>query len=190
MLTQVQRAALTARVRLGREAGPVGRIPRHPRKIHAELGADVGGTVFSYAPLAGELAGTFAVRGLAAPFEVTRRLEQSGAEVSLLALLDAPFEMPAGEETADDQLARRFLADATHSLGCDPADQPGPDDATVSGQLGWLAARLAPDDAGSPRWPGLLSGPVAALPVPGDHYSFLRPPLVAEVATSIEKWHG
>ena len=35
------------------------------------------------------------------------------------------------------------------------------------------------------RWPALLAGPVTVRPVAGDHYAFLRPPLVAEVGRAI-----
>jgi thioesterase domain-containing protein len=291
---------LAARIDAQRSAGDTGRtgplvrLSRGPGELPLFLVHAVGGTVFSYAPLARELAGTFAVTGLEAPglhraatpsslaaladeytgriraaqpdgpyrlagwsmggvvaFEITRRLERAGAEVSLLALLDAPFTRPDDPGGTDDtdateaQLAGRFLADATHSLGWTAATQPVPPDpaaATAAEQLDWLAARLAPDEGragvqagvqaglrtrfevfqahvqmlagyqpeGSPvgapalivsaqgslnapaaeRWPAVLGGPVAALPVPGDHYQFLRPPLVAEVATTMEKWHG
>ncbi len=269
-------------------AGPLVRLSSGPGELPLFLVHAVGGTVFSYASLARELAGTFAVSGLEAPglhraatpsslaaladeytariraaqpdgqyrlagwsmggvvaFEITRRLEEGGAEVSLLALLDAPFALADdADDDADDadnadaQLAARFLADATHSLGWAAAAAPDPAAATAAEQLDWLAARLAPDEGqagvaarlrtrfevfqahvrmlagyqpagppvrapalivsaqGSPnapaaaRWPGVLGGPVAALPVPGDHYEFLRPPLVTEVATTMEKWHG
>jgi len=259
-------------------SGPLVRLSRGPGERPLFLVHAVGGTVFSYAPLARELAGTFAVSGVEAPglhrgatpaslgaladeytgriraaqpdgpyrlagwsmggviaFEVARRLERAGAEVSLLALLDAPFDLTGPEDTdpAEAGLAARFLADATRSLGWDDVGPEGPED-----QLEWLAARLAPDDGrdgvlarlrtrfevfqahvrmlagyqpagppvrapalivsaqGSPnapaagRWPGLLGGPVQILPVPGDHYEFLRPPLVAEVATTMEKLNG
>jgi hypothetical protein len=35
----------------------------------------------------------------------------------------------------------------------------------------------------------VLAGPATTHRVPGDHYTFLRPPLVTEVAASILKWH-
>jgi len=260
--------------------GPLVRLSQRPQKLPLLVIHAVGGTVFGYAPLARELAGTFAVTGLESPglhqlpvpgslaalaheytgriratqpdgpyrlagwsmggviaFEVTRLLEQAGAQVSLLALLDAPFEMGDGEDPEDEQ-ARRFVADATASLGWDPAGRPGPE-ATADEQLAWLAGRLAAGGdgegsildrlrnrfevfrshagmlagyqpggpavaapalivsaAGSPnapaaeRWPSVLGGPVTALSVPSDHYAFLRPPLVTEVAAAMEKWHG
>jgi amino acid adenylation domain-containing protein len=146
----------------------------------------IGGTVFGYARLAGELGGAFRVRGLQAPgladgsritasladlvtdyteriraaqpagpyrlsgwsmggviaFEIARRLEQAGAEVAMLALLDAPFAVPRDYLPAQPQLAGRFLADVAHSLGWNPADLPDPATCEAADQLGWLAARL------------------------------------------------
>jgi amino acid adenylation domain-containing protein len=261
-------------------SGPLVRLGHGPGERRLFLVHAVGGTVFSYAPLARELAGTFAVTGMEAPglhrtatplatppslaaladeytgliraaqpdgpyrlagwsmggviaFEITRRLERAGAEVSLLALLDAPFALPDERAVTEDELTARFVADAARSLGWAATAAAGTTD-----QLGWLAARLAPGDGragmlsrlrtrlavfqahvrmlsgyqpggppvrapalivsaqGSPnapaaaRWPAVLSGPVTALPVPGDHYEFLRPPLVAEVATTMEKLNG
>jgi thioesterase domain-containing protein len=83
-------------------------------------------------------------------FEVARRLEQAGAEVRLLALLDAPFTVPARGEADQAALARDFVADAWHSLGRDPTALPGHTAASVDRQLGWLAAQLAggTEDAG------------------------------------------
>jgi amino acid adenylation domain-containing protein len=246
--------------------------------IHA-----VGGTVFAYAQLAGELAGTFAVYGLEAPglsqddataatldgladdyteriraaqpagpyrlagwsmggvvaFEVARRLEQAGQQVCLLALLDAPFAQPDTAAYTEPQLAAQFLIDATRSLGWGAtAELPDPATSSAAEQLAWLAGRLAGDggDAAavtaqlrrrfevfvahirmlsqyqpeipavqaptlivsadrSPNapcrahWPRVLAGPVSTQSVDSDHYTFLRPPLVAEVGTSILKWH-
>jgi amino acid adenylation domain-containing protein len=78
-------------------------------------------------------------------FEIARRLEQDGAEVMLLTLLDAPFALPDTRMPAREQLAAQFLADAAHSLGWDAAALPDPAAATVAEQLGWLARRLDPD---------------------------------------------
>ena len=89
-------------------------------------------------------------------------LEQQGSEVSLLTLLDAPFAMPDthqpapgepdeaqpdGAQPDEAELAGRFVADASRSLGWDEADPPDPATATAAEQLGWLAERL---DAGDP----------------------------------------
>jgi amino acid adenylation domain-containing protein len=164
-------------------------------------------------------------------FEVARRLEEAGAEVALLALLDAPFAVPGSGSPAEPAVAGQFVADAALSLGWDPAQSPDPATSSAARQLEWLAGRLGIDDqagalrsrfdvfaahsgmlagyrpAGpsvraptlivsaddSPnapaaaRWPQVLDGPVSALRVAGDHYTFLRPPLLAEVARSILK---
>ena len=277
-------------------ANGVGELPLF--LIHA-----VGGTIFSYAQLASELAGVFKVYGMEAPglgqdgatadslaglvsdytqriravqpagpyrlagwsmggviaFEVARRLEQAGQRVASLVLLDAPFATPDTDTPPQAQLAGRFLADATHSLGLDTASLPDPATSNAAEQLAWLtecltagstststagtgssggtggsggstetgavAAQLqrrfdvfqahiqilagyqptapvvraptliigADDSPNAPAlalWPRVLGGPVATQPVPGDHYNFLRPPLVTEVGTSILKWHA
>ena len=78
-------------------------------------------------------------------FEIARRLEQDGAEVTLLALLDVPFAVPDTRMPAGEELAAQFLADAARSLGWDAADLPDPAAATAAEQLGWLARRLDPD---------------------------------------------
>jgi amino acid adenylation domain-containing protein len=265
----------------------------------------VGGTVFGYAHLVGELAAGLGVYGMQSPglatggitpatldalvtdyterirsawpdgpyrlggwslggvvaFEIARRLEQAGAHVTLLALLDAPFTIPAHPSPAPNhpnpdladrsqaELASQFVADAWHGLGRDPAalsDPALPDPAlsdpalsdpglaSVERQLGWLAAQLAggAEDAGElavalrrrfdvfqahhrmvdgyqptgpavraptlivsadsslnaparDRWPRVLAGPVTTVRLDADHYSFLRPPLAAQVAAAI-----
>jgi amino acid adenylation domain-containing protein len=81
-------------------------------------------------------------------FEIARQLEQAGAVVRLLVLLDAPFAIPADHVPADHELAAHFVADAMHSLGLDAADAPDPAAASAAGQLAWLADRLAGDTAG------------------------------------------
>ncbi len=169
-------------------------------------------------------------------FEVARRLEQAGAEVSLLALLDAPFDFPGldvpdADPATASRLAGMFVTDAVRSQGVDDGQLPAT--APAEDQLTWLARALAdPGDteavqarlrarfdvfqrhvrmlagyrpAGAPvrapalivsaddspnapfrhRWPALLAGPVTVRPVAGDHYAFLRPPLVAEVGRAI-----
>jgi thioesterase domain-containing protein len=86
-------------------------------------------------------------------FEIAQRLEQAGAEVCLLALLDAPFTVPDIDVPAESQLAGRFLADAAHSLGWDLADAPDADAAAPAEQLGWLAERLATGTGNRPGQP-------------------------------------
>jgi amino acid adenylation domain-containing protein len=83
--------------------------------------------------------------GIAA-FEIARRLEQAGAEVTLLALLDAPYDLPGPGTATPAQRTAQFLADATRSLGWDTADPPDPATASPAQQLTWLAARLAGPD--------------------------------------------
>jgi amino acid adenylation domain-containing protein len=180
-------------------------------------------------------------------FEIARQLEQSGAEVSALVLLDAPFAIPPARTSAEPQLAGQFVADAIRSLGWDAASAPDPSTSTAAEQIAWLAARLRTDDSDGTRdtaaaqrlkhrfdifgahtrmlagytaapagpatpvvraptlivsadrslnapartlWPRALSGPVSTLRIDGDHYTFLQPPLVAEVSASILKWQG
>jgi thioesterase domain-containing protein len=176
-------------------------------------------------------------------FEITRRLETAGAVVGLLALLDAPYAIPAEGAPTTAQLTALFLVDAARSLGWDLTGLPDPA-SPPDGQLAWLAGRLGedPDDDGgtgteaittqltrrldafgthqrllasyqpagpavraptlivsaarSPNaltrklWPSVLGGQVSVLDVDGDHYEFLRPPMVADVATAILSWHG
>jgi amino acid adenylation domain-containing protein len=78
-------------------------------------------------------------------FEIARRLEQSGAHVSMLALLDAPFTIPADWLPGRDQLAGRFVADAVAGLGWQTAP-PDPAAASAGEQIGWLAGRLGAGD--------------------------------------------
>jgi thioesterase domain-containing protein len=78
-------------------------------------------------------------------FEIAQRLEQSGADVSLLVLLDAPFAITTEHLIGEAELAARFVADAAHSLSLDTASLPDPAVVTPAGQLAWLAGRLAGD---------------------------------------------
>jgi amino acid adenylation domain-containing protein len=153
--------------------------------IHA-----IGGTVFPYAPLARELAGTHRLRGVeaaglrpgtapaadldamvadylalvraaepagphrlagwsmggAVAFEVARRLEALGEEVSLLVLLDAPCEVPERRPRTESELAARFVADAVRTLDVPCTDVPALDSWAADDQLRWLAELL---DAGA-----------------------------------------
>jgi len=76
-------------------------------------------------------------------FEIAQRLEQAGAEVGLLVLLDAPFAVQADVPSGEAELARRFVADAAHSLNLDTSGSLDPAAATPAAQLAWLAERLA-----------------------------------------------
>jgi amino acid adenylation domain-containing protein len=74
-------------------------------------------------------------------YEVAVRLERSGAQVACLALLDAPFAVPATEppETA---IAAQFVADVVAGQGWDPAAMPA-ESLPPAAQLAWLADRAA-----------------------------------------------
>ncbi|HEY3732897.1 MAG TPA: amino acid adenylation domain-containing protein [Streptosporangiaceae bacterium] len=197
--TPRQLAASIDAIRSGTAApagsGPLIELSEGPGQLPLFLIHPVGGTVFGYLPLAGELAGAFRVYGLQAPgltdasatapslgdladdyaarirtawpdgpyrlggwsmggvvaFEIARRLEQAGADVSLLVLLDAPFAKPATGAATAEQLAGQFVADAARSLGLDTDRLPGPAASTASEQLAWLAERLADGTGGDDR---------------------------------------
>jgi thioesterase domain-containing protein len=180
-------------------------------------------------------------------YEIARVLEQDGADVGLLVLLDAPFAIPWDRAINEDALAGQFVADATQSLGSGAALAgilPDPGTTKAKDQLAWLAARLGQDAdsrIGGPttlqaqlatrfevfrthsmmiagyqadpspaakapalivsaddspnaetrtQWPQVLAGPVTTLTVEGDHYSFLRPPVVARIAAQINDLVG
>jgi thioesterase domain-containing protein len=228
-------------------AGPVIKLNGGPGAAPLFLIHAIGGTVSSYLPLAGELAGTFEVHGLEAPglsgpapaaadlgdlvsdyikliraqqpegpyhlggwslggvlaYEIAARLEQTGHQVGLVALLDAAFAMP-GPAPSDEQLTGAFLTDVALSLGWDPADLPDPGRATASEQLDWLAARLGDGPAAAGDGPlqrrlavfrahtRLITGYQAGLPA--------RPPVHAPAvvagagrspnAPSLDQWPG
>jgi thioesterase domain-containing protein len=170
-------------------------------------------------------------------FEIARRLEQSGAAVTLLVLLDAPFAIPPTFLPSPPALAHRFLTDALQATQATQAPQAPPDPAvtTPDDQLAWLARHLsaegdpalaaqlksrfalfaahtrmlagyqpsqaklraptliisANDSPNFPArfaWPNRFAGPVSIMCVQADHYAFLRPPLVADVAAAIRTW--
>ncbi len=61
---------------------------------------------------------------------------------------------------------------------------------TVQADTMVVGARLSPNAPAAPQWARLIEGDVSTLSVDGDHYAFLRAPLVTEVAESILKWRG
>jgi amino acid adenylation domain-containing protein len=182
--------------------GPIVELTTGPGQLPLFLIHPVGGTVFGYAHLAGEMSGTFQVYGLQAPaltdphfdstlsadanlspgtasladlvsdyteriraaqpqgpyrlagwsmggvvaYEIARCLERAGTQVALLALLDAPFAIPASSTVSESELAGQFLADAALSQGWDPAGLPDPA-LSPARQLAWLAGRLSQDAA-------------------------------------------
>lgn len=84
-------------------------------------------------------------------FEVGRRLQELGEQVQLLVLLDAPCRLAARPRRTDEELAARFVADASRTLGLDPAGRP-PEPAAAGDRLAWLAGRL---DAGAGSGPAI-----------------------------------
>jgi thioesterase domain-containing protein len=109
-------------------------------------------------------------------------------QLDWLAARLAPDEGRAGlKNGVQARLRTRFEVFQAHvrvMAGHQPAGPPVRAPALIVGAQG------SPNAPAAGRWPGVLGGPVRVLPVPGDHYQFLRPPLVAEVATTMEKWHG
>jgi len=95
-------------------------------------------------------------------------------------------------ETADDRdttarLRRRFDVFAAHSrllAGYRPA-RPALRAPTLI-----VSASRSPNAPATALWPRVLAGPVRTVSVDGDHYTFLRPPLVAEVGATMLRWHN
>jgi amino acid adenylation domain-containing protein len=83
--------------------------------------------------------GGWSMGGLVA-FEMARVLEESGAEVELLAMLDPPFTPPE-PDALEARAAAGFVADAARTLGWTPTEPPEPGSAEE--QLSWLAGRLS-----------------------------------------------
>jgi amino acid adenylation domain-containing protein len=108
----------------------------------ADLVADYAQRILAVQPAGPYALAGWSMGGVIA-FEIAQRLEQAGAEVGLLVLLDAPFAIPSGYPSGEAELAARFVADAAHSLGLDTAGAPDPAAVTPAGQLAWLAGRLA-----------------------------------------------
>jgi hypothetical protein len=65
-----------------------------------------------------------------------------------------------------------------------------PDGPAVAAPALIVSADRSPNAPTRELWPAVLTGPVSTLCVDSDHYAFLRPPLVADVAASILKWDG
>jgi thioesterase domain-containing protein len=89
--------------------------------------------------------------------------------------------------TGSDQLRRRcevFTAHQRILSGYIPGGAP------VAAPTLIVSANRSPNAPARARWPHLLRGPVTTVAVDGDHYSFLRPPLVADVGTSFLKWQA
>jgi amino acid adenylation domain-containing protein len=118
-------------------------------------------------------------------FEVAQRLEQAGADIGLLVLLDAPFVIPAAqqEEASGTRWLDVFQAHHQMIAGYQPSAPP------VRAPTVIVSAARSLNAATSGQWRRLLTGPVLVLPVETDHYAFLRPPLVADVGAAIRTWH-
>lgn len=86
-------------------------------------------------------------------YELAWRLEEAGEQVACLALLDAPFALPA-EQHSEAAAAAQFVADVAASQGLDPARAPG-QNFSATDQLAWLAEQVA---AREPAGAGLRTG--------------------------------
>jgi thioesterase domain-containing protein len=119
--------------------------------------------------------------GAVLAFEIAQRLEQQGAEVRLLVLLDPPFAVPADFAPAEPLLAGRFVADAIQSLGQDTGlpDPAAPDPAADPDPA-------APDPAADPDLaapdPATAAAPDPATPAPLDPATAAAPDPAAATA--------
>jgi thioesterase domain-containing protein len=84
--------------------------------------------------------GGWSMGGLLA-HELAYQLEEVGAVVDLVVLLDAPFAIAADSST-DSGLARQFVADALRTLGERASEQPDSDE--IEDQLAYLVEVLDP----------------------------------------------
>jgi hypothetical protein len=64
--------------------------------------------------------------------------------------------------------------------------QPDPSPAAQAPTL-IVSAGRSPNAGTRTQWPQVLAGPVTTLTIDGDHYTFLRPPVVCQVASSIDE---
>jgi amino acid adenylation domain-containing protein len=93
----------------------------------------------------------------------------------------------AGRDAIAARLRRRLEVFGAHSAmlaGYEPSGPPLPAPALLVG------ADESPNAPALTRWPAVLAGPTATLRVASDHYSFLRPPLVADIGAEIVKWQA
>ncbi|MFE4832196.1 alpha/beta fold hydrolase [Streptomyces sp. NPDC056672] len=204
------------------------------------------GTVRAAWPCGPYRLGGWSMGGIVA-FEMARRLEQEGAEVAFVALLDSSFTLtredlglPSSSEEGPvpegaSTLVARFAEDIADSLGW----RIPTTGAAVIDPLGWLAATITGEDGNeaardyidtmraelesrfrvfhahaealahyvptgpvaadlllltpdqsfnvncAQRWAEQTSGHVHHARVNGNHYTFLRPPVVGEVAVFV-----
>jgi hypothetical protein len=113
------------------------------------------------------------------------RLHTDGAGVN------ADHGPNAGHETETGAVAARlrdrfdvFQAHSRMLAGYQPAIPP------LQAPTLIVSADDSPNAPARAHWPRVLTGPVSTLRVDGDHYTFLRPPLIVEVSASILKWHA
>ena len=82
-------------------------------------------------------------------FEVARTLEQAGEQVSLLALLDAPFALPdAGAADVEPRSPAGSSPTRCTAWAGMAGAVPDPATASADEQLGWLAGRLGDEQPG------------------------------------------
>jgi amino acid adenylation domain-containing protein len=152
-------------------------------------GAEVGSLVLLDAPFApGDSWGT------TDQAERARRFVEDAAQTTGLDLTSAPTEASAAEQldwlaarlaVENDLLHRRFDVFVAHSRMLAAYQPAGP---PIQAQTLIVSAVGSPNAPAREQWPRLLSGPVRVECVDSDHYAFLRPPLVAEVAAMIRDW--
>jgi surfactin synthase thioesterase subunit len=97
-------------------------------------------------------------------------------------LSGGPGAAAAGELA--DQLRTRFAVFSAHFrllAGYEPVSDAAP----VRAPALIVSASDSLNAPAADRWAQLLAGPVTTLRVAGDHYSFLRPPTVTEVAAAL-----
>jgi hypothetical protein len=101
----------------------------------------------------------------------------------LAARLDSGRGVGGAGELAD-QLRTRFAVFSAHSrllAGYEPVSDADP----VRAPALIVSASDSLNAPAADRWAQVLAGPVKTLRVTGDHYSFLRPPTVTEVAAAL-----
>jgi amino acid adenylation domain-containing protein len=152
-------------------------------------GTEVGSLVLLDAPFApGDSWGT------TDPAELARRFVEDAAQTTGLDLASVPTEASAAEQldrlaarlaVESDLLRQRFDVFAAHSRMLAAYQPAGP---PVRARTLIVSAVGSPNAPAREQWPRLLSGPVRVECVDSDHYAFLRPPLVAEVAAMVRDW--
>ena len=93
---------------------------------------------------------------------------------------------PAERDAIEARLHRRFGLFAAHGrmlAGYRPAGS------RVRAATLIVSAANSLNASARALWPGQFGGEVSVLSVEGDHYDFLRPPLVQDVGAAIIRWH-